>query len=75
MCSSDLDLPFVRGTERLADAATTAAMQTTLFVVPGADHDVVALTGGLEKGFDVLAPRLGLSAPVPEPEPESVPAP
>ncbi|WP_157000981.1 alpha/beta hydrolase [Agromyces laixinhei] len=57
------DSAFVGGTERLADAATAAAMQTTLFLVPGADHDVVALTGGLGKGFDVLAPRLGLAAP------------
>ncbi|WP_082600641.1 esterase family protein [Agromyces sp. Root81] len=57
------DLAFVGGTERLADAATVAAMQTTLFLVPGADHDVAALTGGLEEGFAVLSPRLGLSAP------------
>ncbi|PWC05720.1 alpha/beta hydrolase [Agromyces badenianii] len=57
------DGAFVAGTERLADAAIAAGMQTTLFLVPGADHDARALRGGLEKGFEVLFPRLGLTAP------------
>jgi enterochelin esterase-like enzyme len=57
------DDAFAPGAGRLADAATAAGMHTTFFAVPGADHGVSALNGGLEKGFDVLYPRLGLSAP------------
>jgi enterochelin esterase-like enzyme len=57
------DRAFGPGAERLADAATAAGMHTTFFVVPGADHAITALNGGLEAGFDVLYPRLGLSAP------------
>lgn len=57
------DRAFAPGTERLADAAATAGMVTTFFVVAGADHDAEALNGGLEKGFEVLYPRLGLAAP------------
>lgn len=57
------DGAFAPGAERLADAAIAAGMHTTFSVVAGADHGVSALNGGLEAGFDVLYPRLGLSAP------------
>lgn len=57
------DTAFAPGTEHLAEAAAAAGMQTTFFVVPGADHDAAALNGGLDKGFEVLYPRLGLAAP------------
>lgn len=57
------DGAFAPGAERLADAATAAGMHVTFFAIPGADHGVSALNGGLETGFDVLYPRLGLSAP------------
>ena len=57
------DGAFAPGTERLADAAIAAGMTTTFTVVGGADHGASALNGGLEAGFDVLYPRLGLSAP------------
>lgn len=48
-----------------ANAALTAAagMLTKTFEVPGADHGVSALTGGLDLTFRALYPRLGLSAP------------
>lgn len=67
----ELDRAHLAGTERLADAATAAGMTTTFIVVPGADHGASALTGGLEEGFDVLYPRLGLEAP---PDAEAEPA-
>ena len=57
------DGAFAPGTQRLADAATAAGMATTFFLVPDADHGVSGLNGGLEKGFEVLYPRLGLAAP------------
>jgi enterochelin esterase-like enzyme len=57
------DPGFAPGAERLAAAAQAAGMTTTLFLVPDADHGVSGLNGGLEKGFEVLYPRLGLAAP------------
>jgi enterochelin esterase-like enzyme len=57
------DGEFAPGTQRLSDAAMRAGMQTTFYVVPDADHGVSGLLGGLEKGFEVLYPRLGLAAP------------
>jgi enterochelin esterase-like enzyme len=55
------DPGFIPGAERNAKAATEAGMNTTYFIVPGAGHVVDALNGGLEKGFEILYPRLGLS--------------
>ena len=57
------DATFAPGAQRLSDAALQAGMVTTFFSVPGADHGVSGLLGGLDKGFEVLYPRLGLSAP------------
>jgi enterochelin esterase-like enzyme len=57
------DGAFGPGTERLAEAAGAAGMASAFFAVPGADHDAGALEGGLEEGFRVLYPRLGLAAP------------
>lgn len=59
------DSGFGPGTQRLADAAALAGMNTTFYTVPDADHGVSALNGGLEKGFELLSPRLGLAAPAP----------
>lgn len=57
------DTTFGPGTKRLADAAAAAGMQATFFEVSGAAHDADALTGGLDEGFRILSPRLGLAAP------------
>ena len=57
------DPGFAPGAERLAAAAQAASMTTTFFLVPDADHGVSGLNGGLENGFGVLYPRLGLAAP------------
>ncbi|SFR68070.1 Enterochelin esterase [Agromyces sp. CF514] len=64
------DSAYKAGTRRLADAATAAGMTVTFFEVPGGDHGASTLTGGLEEGFAVLAPRLGLEAPPEEPPAE-----
>ena len=56
--------PDVRSGRAAAGGCRAAAgMVTTFFIVPGADHGVSGLLGGLDKGFEVLYPRLGLSAP------------
>ena len=47
----------------VSDAAITAGMTVTLYTVPGAGHVGEALTGGLQEGFTVLYPVLGLSPP------------
>ncbi|WP_162256585.1 esterase family protein [Agromyces sp. Soil535] len=57
------DATFGPGAQRLADAAQAAGMATTFFLVPDADHGVSGLLGGLDKGFEVLYPRLKLAAP------------
>jgi enterochelin esterase-like enzyme len=47
-------------------AATTAAgWTTTYFEVPNGGHVLGALNGGLQEGYTVLYPRLGLSQPPP----------
>ena len=43
--------------------AEAAGFSTTNYVVPGADHVVTALRGGLPFAFGVLYPRLGLAPP------------
>ncbi|GAA1840089.1 alpha/beta hydrolase [Agromyces salentinus] len=59
----EADREFAPGTERLADAARAAGMNITYYEVPGGDHGVSGLVGGLEEGFTLLYPRLGLAAP------------
>ncbi|ANJ25492.1 alpha/beta hydrolase [Agromyces aureus] len=68
------DRAYIPGTQRLADAATAAGMTTTFFEVPGGDHGSKTLLGGLDEGFEVLYPRLGLAAPPPAEEPADAPA-
>jgi enterochelin esterase-like enzyme len=57
------DAAFGPGAKRASQAAQAAGMQTTFYVIPGADHVGGAVDGGLQKGFDVLYPHLGLSKP------------
>jgi enterochelin esterase-like enzyme len=57
------DPGFRPGAERDANAAKAAGMRTTYYVVPHAGHVVDALVPGIAKGFEVLYPVLGLSAP------------
>jgi enterochelin esterase-like enzyme len=57
------DHTFMPGVKRVAAAATAAGMHITYFEVPNGGHVVGALKGGLDEGFAVLYPRLGLSQP------------
>lgn len=61
--AGEADPTYTASAQHLADAATAAGMHVTLAIIPGADHGITGLDGGLEKGYEVLYPRLGLSAP------------
>jgi hypothetical protein len=50
--------PANRASAALAEAA---GFRTTFYLVPNATHTGPGLRGGLEKAFEVLYPRLGLS--------------
>lgn len=55
------DRGYVTAAKAVSNAAAKAGMATTFFEVPNAGHLEDALLGGLNKGFEVLYPRLGLS--------------
>jgi enterochelin esterase-like enzyme len=57
------DPTFEPEAEAASQAAQAAGWATTYYVIPGAGHVADALQGGFEKGFEILYPRLGLSAP------------
>ncbi|WP_253901363.1 esterase family protein [Arthrobacter sp. PAMC 25486] len=56
-----LDAIYVPAAQTVSAAAQAAGMATTYYEVPNAGHLGAALTGGLEKGFEILYPRLDLS--------------
>ena len=51
------------GQQMLVGAAQAAGMTAEYAAIPGVGHEVGALTGGLDAGFDALYPRLGLAPP------------
>lgn len=57
------DPQYIAHAQKVSDAAKAVGMTVTNYVIPGATHvgDVVPL--GLQEGFTVLYPVLGLSAP------------
>jgi len=55
------DPAYMPGAKRVTAAAKAAGFQVTYFEVPNGGHVIGALNGGLEEGFAVLYPRLGLS--------------
>ena len=57
------DPAYVEWAEANDEAAAAAGMDTTLVIVPEADHGVSALTGGLDAAFPVFYPRWTLAAP------------
>ncbi len=57
------DPTYMAAAQTVSDAAKAAGMAVTVYTVPGAGHVGDALTGGLQEGFTVLYPVLGLSAP------------
>ncbi|SIT85468.1 esterase family protein [Microbacterium sp. RU33B] len=54
---------FVPASQAASAAAKAAGMSVTYIEIPGADHGVSALTGGLQQGLKLFYPVLGLSAP------------
>jgi enterochelin esterase-like enzyme len=56
------DTAFIPGVKRVAAAAAAAGLAVTYWESPNGGHVLPALTDGLDKAFDVLYPRLGLSA-------------
>ncbi|GAA4483163.1 alpha/beta hydrolase [Microbacterium panaciterrae] len=57
------DPGFIPGAQRNTTLAEEAGFTTTFHVVPGADHVVSALNGGIPFAMDLLYKHLGLSAP------------
>ena len=57
------DPGYIQNAQDVSNAAQAAGMTAVNYVVPGAGHVVDALNGGLQEGFEVLYPVLGLSAP------------
>ncbi|WP_051973251.1 esterase family protein [Cryobacterium sp. MLB-32] len=51
------------GFRDLSEKARAAGMTTTTYEVPGEGHTTEALTQGLQRAFDTLAPRLSLVPP------------
>lgn len=57
------DPAFMPEAESASKAATAAGWKTTYYVVPGAGHVQDAIRGGMDYGFGLLYPRLGLAPP------------
>jgi poly(3-hydroxybutyrate) depolymerase len=61
------DGSYVTQAKRVEAAAQAAGWKTTHFEVPNGGHVLGALNGGLQEGYWVLYPRLGLSDPATTP--------
>ena len=59
-----LDSRYGPGQEAVSKAAAAAGMTVTFKRLPGIAHNNASLIQGLPVGFDILFPRMGLSAPV-----------
>jgi hypothetical protein len=59
------DPVYLDAARHVSAAAAAAGMTVTYYEVPNGGHVIGALNGGLNKGFEVLYPRLGLSRPTP----------
>ncbi|MEV7660212.1 alpha/beta hydrolase-fold protein [Paenarthrobacter sp. NPDC089316] len=55
------DATYVAAAKTVSAAAQAAGMAVTYYEVPNGGHVGLALKAGLDKGFEVLYPRLGLS--------------
>jgi len=55
------DPTYVAAAKAVSAAAQASGMKVTYYEVPNGGHVGLALNAGLEKGFEVLYPRLGLS--------------
>jgi enterochelin esterase-like enzyme len=54
---------YVTQAKRVTAATAAVGWKNTYFEVPNGGHVLGALNGGLQEGYTVLYPRLGLSAP------------
>lgn len=61
--TGELDSQYGPGQEAVSKAAAAAGMSVTFKRLPGVAHNDTSLMLGLPIGFDVLFPRMGLSAP------------
>jgi enterochelin esterase-like enzyme len=57
------DGSYVTQARKVTAATSAAGWKTTYFEVPNGGHVLGALNGGLQEGYSVLYPRLGLAAP------------
>ncbi|WP_375383939.1 alpha/beta hydrolase [uncultured Microbacterium sp.] len=57
------DPGFIPAAQKVSAAAEDAGMTVSYTEIPGAGHVIDGLNGGLQAGFAVLYPVLGLSAP------------
>lgn len=55
------DPDFVTAAETNAALTGDAGFDTELFLLPGVDHTVSAVRGGLQRAFEALYPRIGLA--------------
>lgn len=62
--TGELDSKYGPGQEAVSKAAAAAGIDVTFKRLPGVAHNNTSLTLGLPVGFDVLFPRMGLSASV-----------
>jgi enterochelin esterase-like enzyme len=62
--TGELDSKYGPGQEAVSRAAAAAGMEVTFRRLAGVAHNNTSLTIGLPVGFDVLYPRMGLSAPI-----------
>jgi hypothetical protein len=56
------DPTYIQAAKDVSSEAQAVGMTITYYEVPGAGHVGDALTGGLQEGFTVMYPVLGLSA-------------
>jgi len=59
--AGEFDRAYIEHAEANAALAKEAGFETTMHIVPGADHVVTALRGGLPFAFTTLYPHIGLS--------------
>ncbi|GAA1002287.1 alpha/beta hydrolase [Subtercola frigoramans] len=63
--AGEKDPSLIAVQKQLTSTAINAGIVAKFVTIPGADHGVTALDGGLTAGFELLFPRLGLSRPTP----------
>ncbi len=60
---SSNDYGYLQAAKDISAATVAAQWKTTYYEVPNGGHVLGALNGGLQEGYSILYPRLGLSQP------------